>query len=277
MPRSLNRTEENWNMKFVLEIKKYPCLYDYKLEDYTNRGLVDATWEKVAKTVGETPDSCKKRWKNLRTVFVRKRKTCKFKGKSYYLGAAMQFIVPFIKDRFIDEGPSNVSSPEVSDLSEHTNSEPGDNMDMSDCDIKVGETEIVDQTSDLIMVPSTSKSDGSGTSHIKISPKNRDSNRKRSSNSDETLINSKKSKHNYIDIKGRRTFLLSLLPEIETMSNKQFRQLRRLVLDAVDNILDSSSSDSSPNFIKQEFASSSLPLYLDNQKLNFHSSEDENL
>lgn len=54
MPRSLSKNEQNLNITFVQEIEKYPCLYNYRLEVYSKRDIVDAAWEKVGKTVGDT-------------------------------------------------------------------------------------------------------------------------------------------------------------------------------------------------------------------------------
>lgn len=67
--------------------------------------------------------NCKERWKNLRTVFVRKLKlppsgSARKNRKPYYLMESMQFIFPFIKTQNNDEMPSNVLMPSESDIGE---------------------------------------------------------------------------------------------------------------------------------------------------------------
>lgn len=40
-----------YNIKLVEEIEKHPCLYNYKLSDYSKRDVTDLAWESVAKSL----------------------------------------------------------------------------------------------------------------------------------------------------------------------------------------------------------------------------------
>lgn len=37
-----------FNIEFVQEVAKYPCLFDYTREDYSNRSAQDQAWEKIS-------------------------------------------------------------------------------------------------------------------------------------------------------------------------------------------------------------------------------------
>lgn len=54
MPRALSTGEQSSNIFLVQEVEKYPCLYNYKIKDYTRRDITDAAWEKIATAVHDT-------------------------------------------------------------------------------------------------------------------------------------------------------------------------------------------------------------------------------
>jgi len=54
MPRALSTGEQSSNIVLVQEVEKYPCLYNYKIKDYTRRDITDAAWEKIATAVHDT-------------------------------------------------------------------------------------------------------------------------------------------------------------------------------------------------------------------------------
>ncbi|KAJ8883681.1 hypothetical protein PR048_015535 [Dryococelus australis] len=70
------------------------------------------------KRIGEVLN-CKERWKNLRTVFVQKRKLLP-SGSSrkvpYYLNNIMQIVVPCIKVQSIEDAASNLPLPDAQDI-----------------------------------------------------------------------------------------------------------------------------------------------------------------
>jgi hypothetical protein len=46
-----------FNIKLVETVERNPCLYDYNLKDYSNREIVNATWERVATEMEDTGKS----------------------------------------------------------------------------------------------------------------------------------------------------------------------------------------------------------------------------
>lgn len=46
--------DEEFNIQFVQEVKKYPCLYDNTLKEYSIRSEQDKAWDQVARVYGST-------------------------------------------------------------------------------------------------------------------------------------------------------------------------------------------------------------------------------
>lgn len=47
-------SEQLLNIKFVAEVKKYPCLYNYSLKEYSKKDVTEKAWETVGKVVNLT-------------------------------------------------------------------------------------------------------------------------------------------------------------------------------------------------------------------------------
>ena len=43
----INMTEQANNVKFVQEVEKYPCLYNYELSQYSRKDIKDSAWDNV--------------------------------------------------------------------------------------------------------------------------------------------------------------------------------------------------------------------------------------
>lgn len=41
--------EQSLNVKFVQEVEKFPCLYNYKLTQYSRKDITEAAWNKIGK------------------------------------------------------------------------------------------------------------------------------------------------------------------------------------------------------------------------------------
>ncbi|GAB6022256.1 hypothetical protein CHUAL_006388 [Chamberlinius hualienensis] len=254
MPRPLTKNEQKSNVEFVLEVEKYPCLYNYHLDDYSKRDVVDAAWVKIAQSSRDTVRNCKDRWKNLRTVFVRKRKQPPSESnrrKLYYLNDAMQFINPFIKFQGNDDSPSNLSEenpPILSCVYEETKESSGGEFFSHD-----RETEDEEMCCTLL------------SKNIKSIAK-RSCEKRKSTACDVFMeyILEKKKRMNKQPESNRRAFILSLMPDIENMTDSEFHSFRRLYLDAIDNSK-IPANNSTPIFIATSTSTfSSKPPYSEN-------------
>lgn len=48
------KDEPAFNARLVGTIEQYPCLYNYKMKEYSNRNTTDQAWTKVAQEMKET-------------------------------------------------------------------------------------------------------------------------------------------------------------------------------------------------------------------------------
>jgi hypothetical protein len=46
-------SEQDFCIKFVQAVEKYPCLYNYKLAYYSRKDIVDKAWVEVGKEINE--------------------------------------------------------------------------------------------------------------------------------------------------------------------------------------------------------------------------------
>lgn len=42
------------NIKFVQKVEEYPCLYNYKLTDYSRKDVIERAWSEVGKVFNLT-------------------------------------------------------------------------------------------------------------------------------------------------------------------------------------------------------------------------------
>nr|XP_022910119.1 uncharacterized protein LOC111421208 [Onthophagus taurus] len=93
--------DQETNIKFVKEVEKHEVLYNYHLSGYSRKEITEKAWQEVAAKVNMSAVECKEKWRNFRTVFMRKMNPLPSgsgaKKKAYYLAEAMHFCLPFIK------------------------------------------------------------------------------------------------------------------------------------------------------------------------------------
>lgn len=41
-------SEERCNIRFVQIVEKYPCLYNYNLDEYSRRDITEKAWDEIA-------------------------------------------------------------------------------------------------------------------------------------------------------------------------------------------------------------------------------------
>uniref|UniRef100_A0A453YXL5 MADF domain-containing protein n=1 Tax=Anopheles gambiae TaxID=7165 RepID=A0A453YXL5_ANOGA len=103
-PTKISPEDQSFNITFVWEVKKHPCLFDSSNPDYKQQTLQERAWQAVSDAVGEGVDTCKKRWRNLRCCMTRYQKSVRdnpdqARRKPYYLYSHMQFVLPYLKAR----------------------------------------------------------------------------------------------------------------------------------------------------------------------------------
>lgn len=103
-PTKMTPEDQQFNINFVAEVEKHPCLFDSNSTEYKQAQVQDKAWVAVSASVGEGVDLCKKRWRNLRCCMTRYLKSVRdnmdssnLRRKPYYLYNHMQFVVPYLK------------------------------------------------------------------------------------------------------------------------------------------------------------------------------------
>ncbi|XP_065200351.1 uncharacterized protein LOC135831636 [Planococcus citri] len=104
------KDDQEFNIWFVKEMEKYPCLYNHHDPNYNIRSKQDEAWQAVADSASSPVGECKERWKNLRASFTRhlKHRILEMKNgnkgkKPYYLAGHMNFLLPFTRARSFPE------------------------------------------------------------------------------------------------------------------------------------------------------------------------------
>jgi len=180
--------------------------------------------------------NCKEKWRNLRTVFIRKQKpppsgSGKKASKQYYLNDVMQFIVPFVKIQNSEEIPGNVPSPPSPDFSSQHDSEISDAEENTESEV----------SHELVHTAPVNPKETS--SHVVHAPRIPSSSRNNTSKKLKTKPDLDSTFMNYFQTKkkkeeeptsARKHFLLSVLPDVENLSSSQFSVFRRQLLDNID-------------------------------------------
>ncbi|XP_058837922.1 uncharacterized protein LOC131693797 [Topomyia yanbarensis] len=104
-PTKMTPEDQQFNISFVAEVKKHPCLFDSNSTEYKQAQIQDKSWQAVSANVNESVDMCKKRWRNLRCCMTRYLKSVRdnadggssIRRKPYYLYNHMQFVIPYLK------------------------------------------------------------------------------------------------------------------------------------------------------------------------------------
>lgn len=219
---------------------------------------------------------CKEKWRNLRTVFMRKMKPSPSgsggKKKAYYLENAMQFCLPFIKTVAPPSSGNLQPVPQTQQLT-------GDVED-SETQVEDSVTQVEDSATQLQEASTQQPSPTSPLLLTELSIKTSDRPRPTSSSSKRNLgqtvqkqnknsasvadlsvaeyFKAKKAKlesnaevetgsHTIDRQQGLKMFLLSLIPELEELNDSQIKLFKRRVLRVIDDIAASGHQPQTPS------------------------------
>ncbi|KAG6441624.1 hypothetical protein O3G_MSEX001887 [Manduca sexta] len=192
-------------MLLVKTIEKFPCLYNSSLHEYLKKDITDKAWSEVANHTQLSVGECKEKWKNLRYGLLRSLRphpdgTIK---KRYYLHDEMEFVIPYIKPS--TRHGNLITVPFEEDDEENNSNGP-----------EIEEATLAQQYFEFECVTEPQKKRSRKSESFKpvLPPKTLN---------DECHENS------------RKMFLLSLLPEVEVLTEGQMRFFRRKVLELLDD------------------------------------------
>lgn len=157
---------------------------------------------------------CQTRWRNIRNGFVRSLKptpsgSSTKQKKLYYLHEELQFVLPFVKAIVHTDEPGNIPVP------------PEVNTENIESNSTTDEVPCTQATTNTLETPSSGSVDSNTFKKPKI--------RKVTNEADKAFVDWIKKKEIKTD-SARKMFLLSLLPDVENLSEEQMRKFRIKVL-----------------------------------------------
>lgn len=197
--------------------------------------------------------TCKERWKNIRTVFLRHLRKKPPSGsaggikKKYYLADALHFLIPFVKTSRKQKGNLNLDCELNQSIADSDDDDAGSKVQESqeiDPEVQVTNTQPQLDETESPEPPRVSQSIHNRFTAIKTKNKQTDA--------EKSLVEyfeAKKARLDKPSESADEKFLLSLLPDINLMNAHQKRRLKREILELIDKILlEDNSSDSGKSF-----------------------------
>ncbi|KAH9638986.1 hypothetical protein HF086_000912 [Spodoptera exigua] len=226
-------------IQLLNEIEKHELLYNYSLPEYNRKDMAEEAWEEIAANTNMTISDCKEKWRNIRSSFLRSIKPNGFKiKKPYYLTEYLRFIVPYLKptssaiesadDTMYQSPQHHTNETETLVIKEEPNDndenqeESNDNETLS---VLLRERPAIARKRRRLIQPRKPYEDLRPSELSKVRPVRTKPITGVDRNND---INP-----NY---NAMKMFLLSLLPEIETMSEDQVRLFKIKTMMLIDDI-----------------------------------------
>ncbi|XP_068618619.1 uncharacterized protein [Battus philenor] len=231
----------------VQEIQKFPCLYNNNLPEYNRKDLTEEAWAEVARNNNLTVGDCKEKWRNIRCSFLRSLKPSAKYKKPYYLTAYLQFVLPFMKsinnleivdDAQVSEALKNHCTKDL--LINNIKEEPGEvfgrqsDEESVNMEIPVTITETISPDSLISRQQSLAFRKRRRPTPVLSKTFNEKKIKKAKHSQGHTL--NMANDQNKGSGSAMRYFLLSLLPEFETMSDEQIRLFKIKVMLLIDEI-----------------------------------------
>ncbi|XP_043258307.1 uncharacterized protein LOC122400747 [Colletes gigas] len=206
---------------FIQIIEQYPCLYNHTLPEYSKKDITEKAWKEVAIEMEWTVVECKEKWKNIRNAFVRSLKAIPSgsrakQKKPYYLHDIMQFLLPFVKPVIHAQDSGNHPPLSVTETSQEVKEQ-----DETGTEIDVMEEPFL----------LTLKEDPESRRYRKrLKPY--------ANEIDKLFVEylQQKAKNSLTD-DHRKMFLISLLPDVNKLSDTEMREFKLKVLTLLDEIL----------------------------------------
>ncbi|XP_072945940.1 uncharacterized protein [Epargyreus clarus] len=237
---------------FVKEIEKHHCLYDQNSMQYVNKLLKRRTWVDIAKKYQSTVPDCKEKWRKIRIAYMRSLKLCKSgnpPSRPYYLAPYLQFL----SHKKVDDNVPTTNSPPSP-----VPSEDSFKLEIVEYDHLADSNEDITDSKDEMYLNRNGKPREyrrkSRVSYedrsLNLSSSNMDRFQKEENRFNQDIsrevsvrrcdgnILLENQKSYLVDENNpRRMFLMSLLPDIETLNEQEMRTFRREVIALLDRIM----------------------------------------
>lgn len=217
---------------FVKEVEKYPCLYNKTLPEYANKVHNRRAWSNIAKKANTSIPDCRDKWRKIRISFMRSLKqqaSDKPPMRPYYLTEELHFLYPFLSIKpKTDKSPKEILPEDLSEDKMEIENTITEKQETSDSDTSNYEEDSKEQNAEISRV---SFNDNTMPNITKV----------RTENPVETKKFNGNKNYNYIEGNPRKMFLLSMLPDVESLTEPEMRIFRREVISIIDKIIRSRS------------------------------------
>ncbi|XP_026732658.1 uncharacterized protein LOC113497335 [Trichoplusia ni] len=224
-------------IQLINQIEKHELLYNFNLPEYNRKDMVEDAWANIAANTNMSISDCKEKWRNIRSSFLRSMKPSGYKVKKpYYLSEYLKFILPFLKpisgienqeDQY-DSQQNNTN--EVGVVVDFIKAEP------TDVD---NEENIENNADNTILSDLLSRKTATLRKRRRFIPKK---NCTEIRNRGKLLTSSMQRNYSTVpdlnasNNNAMRMFLMSLLPELETMTEDQVRMFKIKSMMLIDEI-----------------------------------------
>ncbi|XP_044750294.1 uncharacterized protein LOC123310728 [Coccinella septempunctata] len=224
--------DPTFNIKFCQVVKKFPCLYNTNLSEYSNRAMQDMAWLKIAEIMEEKAPECKDRWRNLRGRYVKGKNKAniprgsKRKHKEYYLAPYLNFLDPFLKPPRRKLRSMGTQDTEGGDNENSTDEVESADSEKSEEDSQSGDIE-----------SNTKRKRTSSIERVDVNSMNFFDQPPNNNPQQESLP------HRHDPLDPDLAFLHSLLPDVRRMNESKKRKFKIAVLKLADQLLNPVTSD----------------------------------
>ncbi|XP_045764734.1 uncharacterized protein LOC123866969 [Maniola jurtina] len=215
-----------FNIEFVKEIERHPCIYNNKHGEYNNKPSIDKAWKTVGeKFVGLTANEIRIKWRSIRSSYSRSQRT----KKEYYLSPYMDYLLPFIRTKSKDNAEDDVQID--SDL--ESNDDSGSQSE-EDCVIEIEPTkceEDSDKDDDC--------TEYNGKIQVRTLPElklGHSYGKTLKIKGTQSKILSNYSQYTTSRLSPYECFLKSLIPDVSSMNERQFFNFRRGILNIIGKV-----------------------------------------
>ncbi|XP_044756990.1 uncharacterized protein LOC123315387 [Coccinella septempunctata] len=223
------------SVKFVQLIENRPCLYNNTLQEYSRKDVTEKAWAEIARSMEWTVADCKEKWKNIRNGFVRSLKplplgsTSKTK-KLYYLHDAMQFVLPYVRPI---QQSQNTSNPVTTEISNESTLQ----FDEDDCEHTTNDstTNTEQHNDETSQTQAKRKLETSTTLDKKVERKKVKKEKDDADTAIREYLRDKRESKTRLD--DKQMFLLSLLPDVSKLSDKNLRQFKIRTMILLEDML----------------------------------------
>ncbi|XP_033240981.1 uncharacterized protein [Drosophila pseudoobscura] len=80
------------NVKICRLVCQHPCLFDRSNAAYSKKSHINAAWRDISNRMNDSINSCKERWRNIRTSYARSIKDGFNQTRKYYLDEEVSFL-----------------------------------------------------------------------------------------------------------------------------------------------------------------------------------------